>query len=360
MISAPKLREDLELLTGMDDRPLVYDPVTGAYHRVTRAAQLVLTQLDGTRSREELIALLSDGGGRRDEVEDFLTRLEESGLLVGAERQDKDASGKRIRTSMFMPRIVLTRSLPALLEPLARVLRRWNARALVAVAGLGALAGFSLGAFTVFTSPPSFERIGGAAFVVAALLQLVAVLVHESAHALVAQVLKVPVRGLGVALLFYFLPLAYVDRTDAYRLRGRGGRIVLALAGLMSDGWLTGVSAVVALTADGFVQHTAAFLLVFQLIGMVINLNPLLPSDGYAAIETATGLVDPRGRAFTLLGALIVPKPLPNYLANLALKARLAYLAYGLVCAAYVGVLALSMISTLPMLVQAVVAAAGR
>ncbi|NUR91568.1 MAG: hypothetical protein HOY71_46480, partial [Nonomuraea sp.] len=274
MISEPRLREDVELLTGMDDHPLVYDPVSGSYHRITRSARVVLAHLDGSRSREELLAFLSGKGGRREELDAFLTSLENSGLLVGSE---PERPKKRIRTSMWMPRVILTRSLPRLLEPLAVALRRVNARLLVAIAALGALAGFPLGVYTLTHSPPPFEHVGGLAFVLAALLQLLSVFLHESAHALVAQVLRVPVRGLGVALLFYFLPLAFVDRTDAYRLRGRGGRVTLALAGVMSDGWLTGINAVVALNSTGFVQHTSLFLLGFQLVGLIINLNPLLP-----------------------------------------------------------------------------------
>ncbi|MFI6597069.1 hypothetical protein ACIBHX_12480 [Nonomuraea sp. NPDC050536] len=358
MISEPRLREDVELLTGMDDHPLVYDPANGTYHRITRSAKVVLSHLDGTRTREELLAFLGERGGRREELEAFLASLEQSGLLVGSQRDPEKK--KRIRTSMFMPRIILTRALPGLLEPPAAVLRRVDPRALVVLASLGALVGFPLGVYTLVHSPPPFEHLGGAPFIVAAILQLLSVVVHESAHALVAQVLRVPVRGLGVALLFYFLPLAFVDRTDAYRLRGRGGRVVLALAGVMSDGWLTGVNAVVALTAHGFVQHTSLFLLGFQLVGLVINLNPLLPSDGYTAIEVATGLVDPRGRAFTLLGNLVVPRPLPPYLTNLPRRARLAYLAYGLISTTYVCVLALSMLSALPWIVQGIVASAGR
>ncbi|WP_214326801.1 hypothetical protein [Nonomuraea sediminis] len=356
MISAPKLRDDLELLTGMDDRPLVYDPITGTYHRVTPAARVVLGHLDGTRTREELVALL--GGGEPGRLEAFLATLEESGLLVGSDPPEKPRRG-RINTSLFMPRVVISRALPRLLEPLAAMLRRRNPRVLVALFALGGLAGYPLAVVRTSTEGLSFPQIAGPAFVLAAVLQLALMFVHETAHALVAQVLRVPVRGLGVALLFYFMPLAYVDRTDAYRLRGRGGRIVLSLAGVMSDGWFTLVTATVAFTTSGLPHHTASIMLVFQLLGLVINLNPLLPSDGYTAIEAATGLVDPRGRAFTLLGSKIIPRPLPEYLTNLPARARLAYLAYASISAAYICVLAVSVVSALPWVVRAALAAVG-
>ena len=79
-------------------------------------------------------------------------------------------------------------------------------------------------------------------------LVLLQILIHETLHAVVAQYLRRPVRGLGVALLFYFMPLAYVDRTDAYRHRGRPGRVMLAVAGPLSDGIAGGCTALVLVT----------------------------------------------------------------------------------------------------------------
>jgi putative peptide zinc metalloprotease protein len=178
-------------------------------------------------------------------------------------------------------------------------------------------------------------------------LFLVQVLIHESSHAVVAQVLKVPVRGLGVALLFFFMPLAYVDRTDAYRLRHRRGRALLALAGPLADGWVMGATGIVASVAHGTVASLAAALLVVQGLSLATNVNPLLPSDGYSAIEAATGLVDPRGRALALVRHAVRRQPLPSYLAHQSPAARRAYLTYGGACLAYIGVLAYFMLGNI-------------
>lgn len=349
----------------MDDIPLIFDPVTGNYHRITRASELVLTYLDGTRTRDDLVEFFSRADRARSQalsgqLDSFLATLEKSGLLEGSELPDKDGNGGRVRTSMLMPRVVLTRSLPRVLEPLAVVLRALPAKLLVLLATLVALCGYSFGFHTFFTQLPPLQELAGPAFLIATGVMLVFVLVHESAHALVAQILRAPIRGLGVALLFYFMPVAYVDRTDAYRVRGRGGRVVLALAGILSDGLFCGLTGVVALNSDGMVQDTAAFLLGMQLFMVVINLNPLMPSDGYTALESASGLTNARGRAFSLLRHTVRRRPLPAHLAHLSGRARKGYMTYGIVSVAYVCFLAFAMFHALPVTVDLALSAVGR
>ncbi|MGI5450604.1 hypothetical protein ACQEVM_33515 [Streptomyces sp. CA-243310] len=363
--SPPKLRDELEVIRGMDDIPLIFDPVTGNYHRITRAGEVVLTYLDGTRTRDDLVHFLSRADQERagavsQQIDTFLSALDRSGLLEGSELPEKPQASGRVRTSMLMPRIILTRSLPRMLEPVAAVLRNAPATLLVLIAALGALTGYTLGFHTLFTAMPPPQDLAGPAFLIATGVMLLYVLMHETAHALVAQILGTPVRGLGVALLFCFMPVAYVDRTDAYRFRGRGGRVVLAMAGILSDGWFCALSGAFALNSAGLLRDTAALLLGMQLLMLVINLNPLMPSDGYTAIESATGLTNARGRAFALLRHTIRRQELPSHLANLSKMARRGHMAYGLFSVAYVCFLAYAMFHALPVTVDLALSAVGR
>ncbi|MYT15714.1 putative peptide zinc metalloprotease protein [Streptomyces sp. SceaMP-e96] len=363
--SPPKLRDELEVIHGMDDIPLIFDPVTGNYHRITRASEVVLTYLDGTRTRDDLVEFFSRADRTRADalsrqLDTFLSALEKSGLLDGSDLTDQARNGRRVRTSMLMPRIILTRSLPHVLEPVANVARSVPASLLVLLASLGSVAGYAFGFHTFFTAMPPLRVLSGPAFLLATCVMLLFVLAHETAHALVAQILKAPIRGLGVALLFYFMPVAYVDRTDAYRVRGRGGRVVLAMAGILSDGWFCGLTGLFALNADGLLQHTAALLLGMQLLLLVINLNPLMPSDGYTALEAATGVTNGRGRAFALLRHTVRRQQLPAHLANLSARARRGYMAYGMFSMVYVGCLAFAMFHALPTTVDLVLSVVGR
>ena len=366
--SPPKLREELEVIRGMDDIPLIFDPVTGHYHRITRAGEALLGYLDGTRTRSDLVTHFSRST-RADEaraeafsqqLDTFLAGLERSGLLEGTDRPVQEGGDKRVRTSMLMPRIVLTRSLPTVLEPVARALHVLPARLLVLLSTLGAVAGYAFGFHTLFTGTHGTRELPGPAFLIATGVMLLIVLAHETAHALVAQCLHVPVRGLGVALLFYFMPVAYVDRTDAYRVRARSGRVVLAMAGVLSDGWFCGLVGLVAVHSTGMVQHTAVFVLGMHLFLLIVNLNPLMPSDGYTALEAAAGLTNVRGRAFALLRHAARRQALPAHLAHLGAGARRGHMAYALASIAYVCFLAYAMFHAIPLTVGLALSAVGR
>ncbi|QVQ50245.1 PqqD family peptide modification chaperone [Spiractinospora alimapuensis] len=334
----------------MDDIPLIFDPLSGRYHRISRSGERLLPLLDGSRARDDLVqsvsAATADSARLQESVNSFLDSLASSGLLVGSSPDtDGDSRVRRFQTTQLMPRFVVSRALPTLLEPLAAVIRGGPQRLIAVLSGLGAVFGYLTAIGVLVGTAPPLEQMIGPALLVACGLMIAQTLVHESCHALVAQVCRVPVRGLGVALLFYFMPLAYVDRTDAYRLQRRGPRVLLALAGPMADGWIAGTTALVAFLGTGFVSDVATALLLLQVIGLVINLNPLLPSDGYAAIEAGTGLVDARGRAFTILANTVTRRPLPRHLQGVSLRARAAHLAYATCCLLYVGMIAVAMLN---------------
>ena len=133
--------------------------------------------------------------------------------------------------------------------------------------------------------------------------------------------------------MFWVLPIAYVDRTDSYRVRSRLGRAMLAFAGICSDGVVCGAEAAVAAAFTGEVRQVALTLCAFQLTMLVTNLNPLTQSDGVATIEALTGSVNLRGRSMLILRSVFTRAPLPPALARMRLTVRGAYFLYGLACA---------------------------
>ena len=142
--------------------------------------------------------------------------------------------------------------------------------------------------------------------------------------------------------MFWVIPIAYVDRTDSYRVRSRLGLTMLALAGIFSDGVVCGLEAGVAWASTGMVRQVALTLCAFQLTMLVTNLNPLTQSDGVAAAEAATGSVNLRGRSMLVLRCVVTRRPLPPALAGMRLAVRWGYFAYGLLCA-LLGLLAFAM-----------------
>ena len=126
------------------------------------------------------------------------------------------------------------------------------------------------------------------------------------------------------------MPIAYVDRTDSYRVRSRLGLAMLAIAGMCSDGVVCGIEAAVAASSAGQARQVALTLCAFQLTMLFTNSNPLTQSDGVAAIEALTGSVNLRGRSMLVLRCVLRRVPLPPALAVMRRSARWGYFLYGL------------------------------
>ncbi|MFG1750592.1 PqqD family peptide modification chaperone [Streptosporangium sandarakinum] len=338
MVSVPlQIRPDVEVITGIDDRPLLYNSATGRYLALTPAGVRMLDLLDGSNTGgailDRLTAHRDDRETARARVGAFLDDLRQAGVLT-VEPREPDRRSKIMKFSLreHMPRLKLTGRVGHVMEPLATLLRRLPVRVLNAAVLATALAGMVVGLYALL------HPVGHgypALWWTAMPILIVQVIFHEAAHALVCQYLRAPIREAGIGLMLYFMPVAYVDRTDAYRVRSRGGRVMIALAGPLNDQVWYGAAGVVALTVPGQVGDIAYVLLVLQTMLTVVNLNPLLPSDGYHAITAASGAVNLRGRAFAYLAHVALRSPLPSGMHALGRWRRAGYLLFGALCLLY-------------------------
>ena len=364
----PRLRRGVSLIVGMDDQPMLFDSDSGKYHRLGAAAAFIVGQFDGVRPLptiiEELPQDIDEAGAQR--ITGLVDNLRDKGLLAGGEpapavpeapvrtrrtrgrhtaqpRQARHLKVERPRRSggWWLPRIIIARKYHRIVAPVVTLLQRLPARALSWVFLALAACGYSAGAMAL-SSLAGGPRPSVFVFITAVAIQLVSILLHESWHAIVAGYLGTPIRGLGVALMFWVIPIAYVDRTDSYRVRSRRGLTMLALAGIFSDGVVCGLEAAVAWASTGMVRQVALILCAFQLTMLITNLNPLTQSDGVAAVEAATGSVNLRGRSMFVLRCTLTRQPLPPALAGMRPAVRWGYFIYGLLCS-LLGLLAFTM-----------------
>lgn len=335
----PQLREGVEFAVGMDDHPLLFDAVTRQYHLISDSSVPLIKMMDGQHDIGDLAELVESNYNLRQgdgisHVKAFLNRLSEARLLCGNEEEILEP--RRFSFSPLLPRFMIFKGFSKVIAPLADQLKRVPSVPLFGFSLLGSLAGYAIG-FSVFFSRQG-KRVGvfdPRTVIVATIIMLLGILIHESWHAIVSDLQGQPVRGLGVALLFWISPVAYVDRTDSYRVRSRRGRVLIALAGPMSDGWVCGATGVFTLYASGGAEKVSALLLGFQFILLIANFNPFAHSDGMDALEAATGAVNLRKRSFIMLKSMLLHKPLPKYLSCLSGKTQMIYFIHGVVCSIF-------------------------
>jgi putative peptide zinc metalloprotease protein len=150
-----------------------------------------------------------------------------------------------------------------------------------------------------------------------------------------------------VALWCSVIPIAYVDCTDAYRLPQKSRRVAIALAGPVVDVLAAGVTALLALAAGGAVAATAHLVLAVQVVLVLSNLNPLMPTDGYHAFEAGLGTFNFRRRAFAYTGQFLLRR---KALGSVRASSRVAYVAYSVVAVLYVSFIVAVVVTALPIL----------
>tara|TARA_R110002073_G_scaffold15104_1_gene60248 strand:+ start:11335 stop:13596 length:2262 start_codon:yes stop_codon:yes gene_type:complete len=138
------------------------------------------------------------------------------------------------------------------------------------------------------------------------LIWVVAKLIHEAGHAVAAKHHGVRVGQVGI-MFFLLAPLAYVDVTDAWKLRRRFYRVQIALGGVYFE---LAVAAVAAwawwFLPEGYAKHiTAQFFLISGPATLLVNANPLLRLDGYYVLSDLTEIPNLRMHGRRQLGAAL-------------------------------------------------------
>jgi putative peptide zinc metalloprotease protein len=299
------LSPNVERLTGADFQPMLYLTAERRYIRLSRGAANLLDALDGATTTAQILTEVNDGGDpklgerRREAVLGTIDRLRHAGaftLDAGGEAVPERAGWRKWIAAN--PKLKITRGIdPLVTWPALIAVRHGRATRLMMMALLVASLTLCIAGLVSFSTPTAilWPAVFG--------ILLVEVAVHELSHAAVCKAFGVAVREAGVMLWWWFLPLAYVDCTDIYRLPARRSRVLVALAGPYVDLVGAGAAAAVALSASGEVSGTATIVFLSLLLMLARNLTPLLPTDGYHALEAATGELNLRRRAWSHMRA---------------------------------------------------------
>jgi putative peptide zinc metalloprotease protein len=135
---------------------------------------------------------------------------------------------------------------------------------------------------------------------------VIAKVIHECGHAIAARYHDVRVGKMGV-MFFFCAPLAYVDVTDAWKLKERWSRVQIALGGVYFELAIAAVAAWVWwLLPEGLPKHLCAQLcLITGPATLLVNANPLLRLDGYYVMSDLAEIPNLRMHGRRQLGGLI-------------------------------------------------------
>lgn len=347
------LVEGVELFTGLNDVPMLYLSRKDKYVRLSPLGADVITMFEAykTVTKEDLEGALVALYPRKQneiaqKVSAFLAQLERIGAIRSPDQvvTPEEYRGKASIWNYMLSLLIVCMHF-IYERPMLRI-SLWHPDRLVADRLFSRLRASRLGrpimlvacvwlVIAIIVAGYSTIRQGmffNSLLVVWPLvivIYLLHMLLHELCHVIVGSYFKVKIRTVGVGLLYYVLPFFYMDRSDSYRLRSSKHHMYIALAGPAFDITAATLSAIIMNTSTGWLKATFHVLLLAQTVTFMADINPLLPTDGYRALESALKEINLRQRAFQTLACVFTRKQLPPHLITQSAKARSGYLVYG-------------------------------
>jgi multidrug efflux pump subunit AcrA (membrane-fusion protein) len=365
MSDRPRLRQDLVVVEQSyrgEQSYIVKDPSTRKYYRFRPAEVAVMRSLDGERTVAEAAAALLDEGLKVSAavVGRFADKLKSMGLCertlretsvllmerLRAQRRARLRSGRvqgdilRLRYSFGDPDELMNRILPYLRFCFTRgfVLTCIALFAVYFVILALKWSEFAGAIAEVYTLRASVSD-----YVLLYVVTIVMIAIHELAHGFTCKNYGGEVHEIG-AMMFYFDIAFFCNVNDAWTFPDLKPRLWVTAAGAWIEMVIASIAAVVWWAAEPgtFISDVAlAVFLVGGIASVLINMNPLVPLDGYYALSDWLEVPNLRRRAFAHMTWLLKTKWLGRELPMPPADEReqRIFLLYGTLAAAYTGMI---------------------
>ena len=124
-------------------------------------------------------------------------------------------------------------------------------------------------------------------------------MIHELGHAYTATKYGVPVTTIGIAFIVLY-PILYTETTNAWKLKNRNQRLVIAAGGMMAELTLASVTLILwHFLPPGMLQSLCFMIaIVSMMASLLVNLNPLMKFDGYYLFSDIIAIDNLQDRAF--------------------------------------------------------------
>ncbi len=361
-MSLPRLRSDLVLVEQTYRGELSYivkDPTTHKYFRFRPLEVGVMRALQQAATATDAVATLAEEGIRvtAATVSKFAERLKSMGLCertlrersvlqmerLRAQRRERLAQGPfrgelfRIRWSMGDPDKFMDRTIP--------YLRFCFGRRFLAVSTVL----FAVQSIILAIKWPEFTRAIGDLLTLNTsvgnlftlwVTGLVIIGIHELAHGYTCKYFGGQVHEIG-AMLFYFEPAFFCNVNDAWTFPELRARLWVTAAGSWAQMVVASVAAVVwwAAAPDTLLSTISlSAVLMGGITSVLMNLNPLVPLDGYYALSDWLEVANLRQRSMAHLKwafqTRVLRRELPMPPADE--REQRIFLIYGILAAVYI------------------------
>jgi putative peptide zinc metalloprotease protein len=319
MSRLPPLRQELTLTPGAatpDGAPtwMLHDPAANRFFQIGWPAFELLSRwpLDDARAIVESVNRETTLSVTPDDLEALVRMLRQQNLLIATQAQDtarlqQHADAQHTSRTMWLLKHYLMIRVP-LWHPMAFLRRAaryvafayrpafWTGVAIVALLGLF-LASRHWDEFVhTFHGYADWRGLIGVGIALG-----FAKVLHEFAHAFTAQRYGCRVPTMGVALLV-MVPVLYTDTTEAWKVPGRGQRLWIGAAGMLSEIALAAVATLAwSVLPDGPLRAGAFMLATTTWIAtLAINASPFMRFDGYFLLSDWLDMPNLHDRAFAL------------------------------------------------------------
>lgn len=336
----------------VDQETLVYQQQTQKYFKIGKLAKELICQLQaGKCTGYQLISGFSSRMELKEteiesQVEQFLQQMLKSGVLVleGAysgtsefpiennnARPGSSPSGRMNYRPLV--RLLRMRDVDWRLDRLSRVIPGIHSK--IAFYWFGAISLTALATLIYTLNNHYIGILSGTDWLLVLPFLFLHLVGHELSHAMMCKKLGGNVREVGIGLLYYVMPVAYVDLTDTYRL-DRRSRAKMAIIGPIYDLSMCLVSSSMVLVLTGFNQSLAYTLLFVQFMIFCFNCNLFIPSDLFRTLENLFKMTNVRKRSFEYLKCVLMNQPKPVYLQGVKGIKENFYLLYGVLSIIYI------------------------
>lgn len=359
----PKLRDGLvirKVAEGDDVAYTVCDAARNKYFRIDPYTRLVAKHLDGRRPLAEVSRLCQEEMPHNDlslpVVEEAVHDLDAIGLLEDPYRKNllllERAKARRPRLMDFFHNMLhweagIWDPDPFLSRTVDRL--RWLFHPALAIA---VTAGLLWSLWLVFVNrhrvsldPVHLLGIGDGGSALGGVLVLLVILtvvgaVHEFGHAYACKHFGGPVHRMGF-MLMYFGPCFFVDVSHSMLFENRWHRIWVAMGGIYFESFITIVAAALwAVTPPELYLNDLSYRVMMMglIMGVLLNLNPLLKFDGYYVLSDLLQISQLREQALPYVRQQVTrwfrrdAAPVERVV---GIRRRRAYLVYGLLTFAY-------------------------